>query len=280
MTAELLNEFERRLEEGPGRINRSFKVSRKGCGRGSGEAPRALKLLLLNRLSNGEPLNINHEGGDSYKLVIDNEVIAFTFRVTTSQRLSETGRPWFNASAAEIEAWRADRRLLLVAECRREPVTAMSINPPSLISIQPYRVRVYIIDPSKFAEVSSYQTKPSEARPTALFEIRFDSDGYYLFNLTAKDEYPTIRPERVVDEILLSNDESELLSTAYETKWEQGPAGGGKFEPLMATIDPGAAPTEEIAELLAAMSHLYRLLGGSGISFEMTDSRTPALVTA
>ena len=42
-------------------------------------------------------------------------------------------------------------------------------------------------------------------------------------------------------------------------------------EPLTVLISPGSAPDDEIADLLAEISKLYRLVGGSGISFNCTD---------
>ena len=40
-------------------------------------------------------------------------------------------------------------------------------------------------------------------------------------------------------------------------------------EPLVVAVSPGTAPDEEIAEVLARLSHLYRQMGGSGITFEL-----------
>ncbi len=40
-------------------------------------------------------------------------------------------------------------------------------------------------------------------------------------------------------------------------------------------LDPGSASSEEIAELLYEMSKLYRLAGGRGIQFSITDAREP-----
>jgi hypothetical protein len=52
-----------------------------------------------------------------------------------------------------------------------------------------------------------------------------------------------------------------------------GPTQPG-IEPLTLLIDPGTASPEEIGELLAEISALYRMLGGSGINFTLTDVRS------
>lgn len=46
--------------------------------------------------------------------------------------------------------------------------------------------------------------------------------------------------------------------------------------PLVLLLDPGTATGEEIAQLLYEFSTLYRMLGGSGITFTVTDAREPA----
>ena len=48
---------------------------------------------------------------------------------------------------------------------------------------------------------------------------------------------------------------------------------------ICVTIDPGTAPKEVIEELLADLSILYKLEGGSGITFEFLDALTPKLVS-
>lgn len=45
---------------------------------------------------------------------------------------------------------------------------------------------------------------------------------------------------------------------------------------LVLLLDPGTATAEEISELLYEFSTLYRMLGGSGITFTMTDAREMA----
>jgi DNA-binding GntR family transcriptional regulator len=42
---------------------------------------------------------------------------------------------------------------------------------------------------------------------------------------------------------------------------------------LAVTLDPGSATAEELAELLAEISTLYRLVGGSGVDFTVTEVR-------
>ncbi len=46
--------------------------------------------------------------------------------------------------------------------------------------------------------------------------------------------------------------------------------------PLTIYVKPGTAPPEEIGELLAEISSLYRMLGGSGITFSLEGLYTPA----
>lgn len=48
--------------------------------------------------------------------------------------------------------------------------------------------------------------------------------------------------------------------------------------PLGVYLDPGSASAEQIAELLTELSRLYRMLGGSGISFARTDIEEPVVV--
>lgn len=46
----------------------------------------------------------------------------------------------------------------------------------------------------------------------------------------------------------------------------------GSAEELLLSITPGTAPPEEIAELLAELSRIYRKAGGSGITFRFEDA--------
>jgi hypothetical protein len=271
------DELVKLLAAGAQTLHRTFPVTRKGCGRGSGEAPRALKLILLNRLAGGDPKLrlVEHQGGDSYHVAERHGtssgplyVIPFTFRVTTAKRLAETGRPWFNVSAREIEKWKAERRHLIIAECK--------------ISETGERVvRVYVVNPDSFVDISRFETKSSELLPSALFEVQHDEEGFYLFNLTAKNAYPKLRiPHNAVVEMNLSPAEKSLLQTAYDDVRERDRTVGGDFEPLVITVDPGTAPPQEIAEYLIEVSRLYSLVGGSGVQFALVDSREPARVIA
>ena len=45
---------------------------------------------------------------------------------------------------------------------------------------------------------------------------------------------------------------------------------------LVLLLDPGTATAEEIGQLLLEFSTLYRMLGGSGITFTKQDAREPA----
>ena len=42
-------------------------------------------------------------------------------------------------------------------------------------------------------------------------------------------------------------------------------------------VDPGSASPDQISELLTEISTLYRMLGGSGVSFTMTSAKEPAI---
>jgi cold-inducible RNA-binding protein len=46
-------------------------------------------------------------------------------------------------------------------------------------------------------------------------------------------------------------------------------------EPFTFVVDPGTASPEEIGGLLAEISKLYRMMGGSGITFRAVDVRSP-----
>jgi ATP-dependent Clp protease ATP-binding subunit ClpA len=46
-------------------------------------------------------------------------------------------------------------------------------------------------------------------------------------------------------------------------------------EPIEFLIDPGTATASEIADLLFEISKLYRMIGGPGINFRVTDCRQP-----
>lgn len=59
-------------------------------------------------------------------------------------------------------------------------------------------------------------------------------------------------------------------------------AGSRESEPAPANdiallIDPGDATAEELAELFTEVSILYRMIGGSGVSFVIADAKEPAV---
>jgi RNA recognition motif-containing protein len=68
--------------------------------------------------------------------------------------------------------------------------------------------------------------------------------------------------------------------TVHEAKREETDAQALSIEPVQLLINPGAATPHEIGELLAEFSKLYRMLGGSGITFALKHVRTPAEVLA
>lgn len=47
---------------------------------------------------------------------------------------------------------------------------------------------------------------------------------------------------------------------------------------LKVFVDPGTATAEELSELLLELSTLYRMLGGSGVSFTLSQVKEPVLV--
>ncbi len=49
-------------------------------------------------------------------------------------------------------------------------------------------------------------------------------------------------------------------------------------ESLTVLIDPGDATAEDLSELFVELSTLYRMIGGSGIDFRITETREPASV--
>jgi hypothetical protein len=50
------------------------------------------------------------------------------------------------------------------------------------------------------------------------------------------------------------------------------------FLPLTLLIDPGTAAADDLAEFLAGISNLYRMMGGSGVTFRLIDVRELAEV--
>lgn len=238
-----------------------FRVTRKGCGRGSGEAPRALKTIILSRLrQNGAFDNVEHIGGDKYRVSGIGHDLQFVFRTTTASRYSETGRPWFNMSATEIASLRKENTLVLVC--------AAALGPDKSLT----NLEVSAFDPNQVDDFSLFRVKPSEPKPTAVFELKDIDDGKYLVNLTAREMIPPSGP--LVSEVsFFSQSEAGFLVDGYGTKHPEDRTSGGKFKPITVLCEPGDAPDEEIADFLAEVSVLYRMISGSGISFELTDAR-------
>jgi hypothetical protein len=73
--------------------------------------------------------------------------------------------------------------------------------------------------------------------------------------------------------------EAEFIETGYKAEQLIDRTQGGTLKPLTVLVNPGTASPEQVAELLTELSLLYRMLGGSGISFEMTDTRALAGVS-
>ena len=78
--------------------------------------------------------------------------------------------------------------------------------------------------------------------------------------------------ERACDEIRSLLNERWPLYPLKETSDEFD------ARPLVLLLDPGTATAEEIGQLLYEFSTLYRMLGGSGITFTATDAREPIIV--
>lgn len=74
----------------------------------------------------------------------------------------------------------------------------------------------------------------------------------------------------------LSLDKSRaLFSNVRKVNRRGRNAGASNLVPLSFVLDPGTASAEEIAELLSEFSTLYKLVGGRGIQFTVTDARQP-----
>jgi ATP-dependent Clp protease ATP-binding subunit ClpC len=68
----------------------------------------------------------------------------------------------------------------------------------------------------------------------------------------------------------------DLLGHSIDAATEHEPAVEAERAPtLEILLDPGTATSQEISELFFQMSKLYRLAGGRGIQFTMTDAREP-----
>jgi len=242
------------------RVPSTLPVSYKGVGRSSGDAPRVVKAILLSRLvaAVGRD-NVHHVGGDTYK--VGTRRVAF--RVTSTPH--RTSLPWFNISAREVKEW-------------RESDTAIVV-----VGVYPLKKRhhytgiITVLPAEAFGDVAASPTKSSEKQPSALFEIKYvRPDGFVLINSTAKRSVPfdAISGAQLT-KFELSKAEARFLTTGYETVREPDPTAGGRIKPLKLLVDPGTAGADEIAELLVEMSKLYRMIGGSGITFALTDVRKP-----
>lgn len=78
-------------------------------------------------------------------------------------------------------------------------------------------------------------------------------------------------------------DVREQALNLYEGEIQLDAAGGAArtseeldAPPLVLLLDPGTATAEEIGQLLLEFSTLYRMLGGSGITFTKSDAREVA----
>jgi len=82
-----------------------------------------------------------------------------------------------------------------------------------------------------------------------------------------------LRPEQIREEVLsLLGAENEEEEEPREQSKE--PATTYQvFGPLTILIDPGQATAEDIGELFFRLSHLYKLIGGSGLEFRTLDVR-------
>jgi DNA-binding CsgD family transcriptional regulator len=76
--------------------------------------------------------------------------------------------------------------------------------------------------------------------------------------------------------IELTIDRSRIKTNVHDKKEEMR----GEIEPLKLLIDPGDATGQELAELFVELSCLYRMIGGSGINFNVIETREPVLVYA
>jgi hypothetical protein len=246
------------------RLPAKIPVTYKGVGRSSGDAPRAVKAILLNRLVGAVGADrISHLGGDTY--CVDGRPI--TFRVTASPH--RMALPWFNVSATEVEKWKEANTAIVV----------VGINP--LKKRHHYTGIILVLSAEYFGNLAMLPTKASERQPSALFEIRSSKEGIVLANSSAgSDGTPTLIKNELTAKFDLSHAESRFLTGAYENLRERDHTSNGRFKPLTLLVKPGEASPEELAELLAEISKLYRMMGGSGITYKLTDVRHPAGVLA
>lgn len=90
------------------------------------------------------------------------------------------------------------------------------------------------------------------------------------------------KPTRVITMRLPQSLHESLKAEAHDRRTsmldhEQPHEQYADVDPFEFVLDTGSATKEDIAELLAEFSTLYRLTGGRGISFSVTDVREPAV---
>lgn len=257
-----------RLRAEPGELQTDFFVSRKGCGKGSGEAPRAIKTIALSRLA-GANGKIKHVRGDLYQLEVAATPIYFVFRTTTSLNVRRKQSPWFNVSSREAKNWIEGNVQVVVLHVTGDPST------------QDYEFRTFVVPPKFFDNIDAHETKESEAVPSALFEIEYlKMPAPMLINRVAKSRPSFLLPLSNASPISLTSVESAFLTQGYSAESIEDPTVGGRFEGLEILIDPGSATDEEVAEVLSRFSYIYELVGGSGIDFRLADARSLAEVLA
>jgi ATP-dependent Clp protease ATP-binding subunit ClpC len=71
-----------------------------------------------------------------------------------------------------------------------------------------------------------------------------------------------------------SAEEAELRDASWSSRSVHRET-GGTVQPLTLLIDPGTATPSDLATLFTELSTLYRMLGGSGVTFKLIDAREP-----
>jgi ATP-dependent Clp protease ATP-binding subunit ClpC len=93
-----------------------------------------------------------------------------------------------------------------------------------------------------------------------------------LMNLNLRLE--DVRAE-VLDLFGFADDEARPATRQSTRPRESSESEGTR--PLTLLLDPGNASREDIAELFVELSTLYRMIGGSGITFRIVDTREPVV---
>ncbi|MEM6552534.1 MAG: hypothetical protein AAF750_10470 [Planctomycetota bacterium] len=263
--AEILNA---RLRADTGPLRNDFFVSRKGCGKGSGDAPRAIKAIALSRLAGANGF-IKHVKGDLYQLEVAYQKINFVFRTTTSLDVRRRQSPWFNVSSREAAMWIDANVQVVVLHVTGDPAT------------DSYEFRTFVVPPKLFGDIEKHEVKESESVPSALFEVEYNTTtAPILVNRVAKQRPSSAIPLATAEPIVLSGEEAKFLTEGYSVEVIEDPSVGGRFEGLEVLIDPGTASDQEVAGVLSRISHIYELMGGSGVSFTLADARNLAGVEA